>query len=707
MPQIEDLSPESEEEIDLTSSPKKKTVKKKKGSPYATTKSHPKARKPVDTKNKTARDFWLDGMRNGTGYLTTQSSPTIKRPKSASKAFDGSRTMGDFDTIPNGRTPRSARASPAYKPQEDMYDDIIDLKRQLNGIKEENSILSTRNRRLEEENVKKQKQIEQLLDPGKSEDIRRAMNERKPDAGAVVNSLKQKNLKLEQTLRDKEYQLSKLQSDLKSTKLEELKVENDLYYQEILRLRNAAANGFRQEARKTEHASAPSAAKVKALNATILRLTESNQRLQSECKLLKQDLDSALDGSLSSPRTSDKKNVRQRKKGKFDYEDMNRKELLRSIKELEKELERYESGSILDSKLTRSGTQVEGKLVLSGGLADRVEALDKRETELLEERQKNSDQLIRLKEDRMKFRQLVDEKEDEIKKLMREIARLETELSERAERAPTPTPRRRPSSASSTASSKRRAEEEERYRRAEELREKNSAKTIQKNWKKHKQRKQDAELDDAAVLIQSSMRGHFSRKEQLQKSEKLKYSSSVSGRSTPRSSRVHSPISELDDESGLDDAATTIQSAVRGHWDRKEQINKYKPKYPPQDESDSDSYLRSKSYSGKFQKTSQSGFGRSTITSQYSEDEEDDSDDDLIVSTPTRKKTSTSSVSKTRPSSGRSFGSKSGRESPLRGEFGTSSSRIAKIPMEESEEDSDDDIVIASSSYRKSSGKFF
>ena len=37
-----------------------------------------------------------------------------------------------------------------------------------------------------------------------------------------------------------------------------------------------------------------STAKVKALNGTILRLTESNQRLQSENKLLKQDLERTL-----------------------------------------------------------------------------------------------------------------------------------------------------------------------------------------------------------------------------------------------------------------------------------------------------------------------------------------------------------------------------------------------------------------------------
>ena len=72
-------------------------------------------------------------------------------------------------------------------------------------------------------------------------------------------------------------------------------------------------------------------AKMKALNGTILRLTESNQRLQSENKLLKQDLDRALDEGTPDMTQGGKK----RKGKKKDYEDMNRRELLASIADLE------------------------------------------------------------------------------------------------------------------------------------------------------------------------------------------------------------------------------------------------------------------------------------------------------------------------------------------------------------------------------------
>ncbi|XP_077868980.1 uncharacterized protein LOC100376284 [Saccoglossus kowalevskii] len=695
MPQIEELDPLSlsdseEEEEYVPRKSRKKTGKRKTASPYGQSKGiSTKGRKVVDTRNKTARDLWIEGMRSGTGYLTTQ-SPTMnmtKRPKSAGMM----NTSRELDAL-NGKTPRSGRGSaPTYKPQEEMYDDIIDLKRQINGLKEENEIVKTRNRRLEKESVQKQKQVEQLLDPSKCDDLRRVMNEKKPDAGAVVNSLKQKNLKLEQTLRDKEAQLSKLQNDLKSTKMEEMRIENEMYYSEILRLRSRSAHGNEHTQRRSDQpAASHQASKVKALNATILRLTETNQRLQSDNKFLKQDLESAMEGTMTSPRG--KKTAVKKKKGKFDYEDMNRKELLAAVAELEEELQRYESGSFHDAK--RGSHNVEGKIVLKGGLSERVEQLDKRETELLEEKLKLEEQVSRLKTDKTKLRQQIEEKEIEIQNMRQDLSRREAEQ-------PVARPRQRPSSASSVSSSstnKRRREEEERNRKVEELRQKHSAATIQRNWKRHKERKGDEELDDAAVLIQSSVRGHWSRKEQLQKMER-------SGRHSPSrsmSGRSHGHISE-DDESGLDDAATTIQSAMRGHWSRKDQINKNSPRHPPLDDSDSDSYIRtSKSRSGTFQKTSQSGYGRSKTTA-YSES---DSDDDLIMSTPTRNsrtKTTTSSFGMSnRPGSARSSGSKSGRESPLRGELGQYSQRIE----ESDEDDSDDDLVIATSSY-KSKSKLF
>ena len=46
--------------------------------------------------------------------------------------------------------------------------------------------MKSRVRRLEEENQKKEKEIEQLLDPSKSEEMRRTLADKKPDAGVVM-----------------------------------------------------------------------------------------------------------------------------------------------------------------------------------------------------------------------------------------------------------------------------------------------------------------------------------------------------------------------------------------------------------------------------------------------------------------------------------------------------------------------------------------
>lgn len=51
-----------------------------------------------------------------------------------------------------------------------------------------------------------------------------------------------------------------------------------------------------------------------------------------------------------------------------------------------------------------------GKLELEGGLAERLESLDKRETELLEEIKQLKATLKKVKEDRQHFRQKSDEK---------------------------------------------------------------------------------------------------------------------------------------------------------------------------------------------------------------------------------------------------------------------------------------------------------
>ena len=66
---------------------------------------------------------------------------------------------------------------------------MFDLTQQIQALTNDNSLMKSRVRRLEEENQKKEKEIEQLLDPSKSEDMRRTLADKKPDAGVVSGSI--------------------------------------------------------------------------------------------------------------------------------------------------------------------------------------------------------------------------------------------------------------------------------------------------------------------------------------------------------------------------------------------------------------------------------------------------------------------------------------------------------------------------------------
>ncbi|CAF98134.1 unnamed protein product, partial [Tetraodon nigroviridis] len=141
-----------------------------------------------------------------------------------------------------GFTPSTAD----YREKEDMYDEIIRLKKSLQAHKSDNQQLKVKLRRLEEDNTKREKQIEELLDPTKGSAYTRSFVDKRKEGSVVcllilhlkvVNGLKQRILKLEQQCREKENALSKLQSELRTTNLEELKITVETYFQEIQRLK--------------------------------------------------------------------------------------------------------------------------------------------------------------------------------------------------------------------------------------------------------------------------------------------------------------------------------------------------------------------------------------------------------------------------------------------------------------------------------------
>lgn len=71
-------------------------------------------------------------------------------------------------------------------------------------MEKENSFYRLKLRRTEEENNRREKEINQLLDPSKNDNLRRTLGERKSESSKLVYSLKQKIFKLEIQLKEKE-----------------------------------------------------------------------------------------------------------------------------------------------------------------------------------------------------------------------------------------------------------------------------------------------------------------------------------------------------------------------------------------------------------------------------------------------------------------------------------------------------------------------
>ena len=62
---------------------------------------------------------------------------------------------------------RAAPGTPAYKTPEEYYDEVLELRKQIGILDRESGVLRAKLRRVEEDNLKKEKEIESLMDPSK------------------------------------------------------------------------------------------------------------------------------------------------------------------------------------------------------------------------------------------------------------------------------------------------------------------------------------------------------------------------------------------------------------------------------------------------------------------------------------------------------------------------------------------------------------
>ncbi|XP_040891091.1 IQ domain-containing protein E isoform X2 [Toxotes jaculatrix] len=479
-----------------------------------------------------------------------------------------------------------------YREKEDMYDEIIRLKKSLQAQKSDNHQMKAKLRRLEEDNAKREKQIEELLDPTKGSEYTRFLVDKKKEGSVVLNGLKQRILKLEQQCREKENALSKLQSELRTTNLEELKVTVETYFEEIQRLRmllEAAEKSSRTESKCSQR-------QQKALSATVHRLSENLKQLQQENTTLREEL------NTDSPAAGIK-----------GYREWSKQRLLRRLLEVEKRPEEcrrhahpVKSSCRLDQEVQVTPTEILGftmatEAVVSVGtiteegeevsyLRERLSQLEKEEVELQEALSSKDDELIQLRTERQELEKETErwkteqtnewDKErqqhkqeleqlwvrirtlehDKIKATQTEVSSLSATavdhedslgrsgLKEGEERDTGGRDKEGERDDDLVRNVKKKKSEKRQHKKREK-----AARIIQTNWREHR--------DRDIVMLQSALRGHLLRESQLKDLQKDTPNKAVEA--TNRSDVASSVGGEMDVV-----ALTMIQSAFRGHLAR-------------------------------------------------------------------------------------------------------------------------------------------
>ncbi|XP_042196911.1 IQ domain-containing protein E [Callorhinchus milii] len=496
---------------------------------------HPSAKVP--------RELWLTSLRQDLGVTRSQNSEynsgasrSVSRasttPEYLKEAF-GMRKPKHSRLAKNGYVP----GTPNYKEREDMYDEIIKLKKVIQAHKTENDVTKTKLRRSEEENSKKEKHIEQLLDPSKSSEYTRSLVD-KNNVNGIVRGLKQKILKLEQQCREKENSLNKLQTDLKTSDIEEMRITMETYYEEIQRLRLLLSAEKKDPAESRES--------QKLLNSTRLRLSKTIKLLQEENKTLKMDLDRVLS---NSPATSTARG----------YSEWSKQRLVRRVLELERKAEEQELGW---SKLVGGGRNMEGQLPVLDCAAERPE---QRESCLQQESHHFRGLVKKLKDDRRELQAQLASKDAEVKKLIQE----KSELGKVLERLTLQVDQ---------TSEQTREEVWGLTERVKQLEATQEEKQREKGDGVGK--KEDTDWDsEATATIQAALQGHRARQRQLSARgdthathpKEPNSTSSLHNKSpsaSPSNSTQRLISAQVEDE----EAITFIQSSLRGHLSRRERL---------------------------------------------------------------------------------------------------------------------------------------
>ncbi|XP_036597189.1 IQ domain-containing protein E isoform X1 [Trichosurus vulpecula] len=488
--------------------------------------------------------------------------------------------------------------TPVYREKEDMYDEIIELKKSLHSQKGDVDFMKTKLRRLEEENSRKDRQIEHLLDPNRGCEFARSMVDKRPGTGWVINGLKQRIIKLEQQCKEKDNTITKLQTDIKMTNLEEMRIAMETYYEEIHRLQVLLAN-TETTGKKSPTDKKSTQKRQKKLSATVLHLSRNVQELQEENQSLKEDLDRVLSNSPISNKA----------KG---YSDWSKQRLMRRISELEKKVGELEN--------TGSHSPEQVRLVPLIQSAPNTAQQDLLRSENSEECERLRGIVRKLKGDRSALQAQLSDKDLEMKQLLQAKAALEKELKkvedtekDRKEKEDTMREeiQRLTKKLQATEVDQRKIEDDpmEITHEAQEdafissniayiqtqqgtlsissnvsfqppifhsdarnkvHRRDKAARIIQTQWKIFKRKKKEANLDEAAAVLQAVFRGHLAREKLFSSDTFDSESPSMPSFPNKRSntSRCHSSSVLMADDKEEDEAIAVIQSIFRAHSTR-------------------------------------------------------------------------------------------------------------------------------------------
>ncbi|XP_035957601.2 IQ domain-containing protein E isoform X2 [Halichoerus grypus] len=473
-----------------------------------------------------------------------------------------------------------------YREKEDMYDEIIELKKSLHTQKSDVDLMRTKLRRLEEENSRKDRQIEQLLDPSRGPDFVRTLAEKRPDAGWVVNGLKQRILKLEQHCKEKDNMINKLQTDMKTTNLEEMRIAMETYYEEIHRLQTLLASS-ETAGKKTPGEKKMGLKRQKKVSSALLSLSRSVQELTEENQSLKEDLDRVLS---NSPTVSTMKG----------YVEWSKPRLLRRIAELEKKISSMESPKSHASEVVKSNAVVRSSSSStvprqpegdreddSERLRGAVRSLKGERNALqmqLQEKELEVRQLLRTNTDLQKELEHVKGGEEErrgreealreeIQTLTKKCQELEeirreerddpVEKSLETPEEPRPSlPTSRPSQQDYEPDTSK--EGSRPPSTCSEGRRDTAARILQTQWKVYRRQKKKAVLTEAATALQAAFRGHLARVKLLSSQACASEPPGPPGQDPPPP-RVPSPAIQAEDDPGQEEAITTVQSVLRAH----------------------------------------------------------------------------------------------------------------------------------------------